>query len=317
MHNKSSLDILMATYNGASYIGAQIDSLLEQTIQDWQLLIRDDGSQDDTVKIVRRYQARYPDKIALIDDGKSTPGARSNFSRLLTLARADYMMLCDQDDVWFPQKIRLTYDNMKQLEIRFGQDKPLLVHTDAKVVDSKLQTVAQSLWRYQKSDPARGSTLRRLLLQNVATGCSVMINKPLRDMAVPVPKEAMMHDWWLALVAAAFGHIGYVFEPTLFYRQHSSSDIGAKVWNARMAFRLLVDMPDTIRYVGKINHQIQSQAKAFLERYRDSLSDCDREMLDIFSQLSGYSYLKRRYYLVKYRFFYTDLMRNIGRLLFS
>jgi hypothetical protein len=108
-----------------------------------------------------------------------TLGARSIFSTLSTLA-ADYIMFCDQDDVWLPQKVSITFDKMKAMAHDYGQDSPLLVHTDVTVVDSNLHKVAQSLWQYQKSDPDKGATLRRLLLQNVATGCTVMINNPSR-----------------------------------------------------------------------------------------------------------------------------------------
>jgi glycosyltransferase involved in cell wall biosynthesis len=307
----------MATFNGEAYLGEQVASLLQQTYHDWHLIIRDDGSQDRTPDIIQRYRAQHPDKITFINDGNLNLGARSNFARLLTHAKADYIMLSDQDDVWLPQKISITYDKIKTLETRFGENTPLLVHTDVKVVDSNLQEVAKSLWQYQKSDPEKGTTLRRLLLQNVATGCTVMINKPLRDRALPIPDEAMMHDWWLTLVAAAFGHIGYISEPTLLYRQHERSDIGAKVWNAHTAFRYLRSPAETIRYTNKVNLQVQKQAEVFLERYRDMLNDSDKEMIAIYSQLSKQNCLMKRYYIIEYGFFYTDLLRNIGRLLFA
>jgi len=307
----------MATFNGEAYIGEQIDSLLQQTCNDWHLIIRDDGSQDSTVGIIQSYRAKHPGKITLIYDDKINLGARSNFARLLTHTKANYIMLCDQDDVWLPQKISITCDKMKDLENGYGKNKPLLVHTDVTVVDTRLQEVAKSLWQYQKSDPDKGSTLKRLLLQNVATGCTIMINKPLRDKALPIPIEAMMHDWWMALVAAAFGHIGHISEPTLLYRQHERSDIGAKIWNARTAFRYLRNLSDTIRNINKVNLQAQKQAEVFLERYRDVLPDSDKEMVAIYSHLSKQNYLMRKYYIMKYGFFYTDLLRNIGRMLFA
>ena len=140
-------------------------------------------------------------------------------------------MFCDQDDVWFPDKIAVTLGKMQELEGRHGGERPLLVHTDMKVADGNLRVVADSLWRYQKSDPVRGEALNRLLVQNCATGCSMMINRALCDLALPIPAEAMMHDWWLVLVAAAFGTIGHCAEPTLLYRQHGANDVGAKKWS--------------------------------------------------------------------------------------
>jgi len=317
MNNDPRIDIILATFNGEAYLAAQIASLLQQTYHNWYLIIRDDGSQDSTVDIIQRYRVQHPDKIKLINDGNLNLGAKSNFARLLTHAKADYIMFCDQDDVWLPQKIQITYDKMKTLETELGENTPLLVHTDVKVVDPTLQVVAKSLWQYQKSDPEKGSTLRRLLLQNVATGCTVMINKPLRERALPIPNDAMMHDWWLALVAAAFGYISHISEPTLLYRQHERSDIGAKAWNAHMAFLYLRRLGETIRNINKVNLQVQKQAEVFLERYRDVLRDSDKEMVAIYSHLSKQNYFMRKYYMIEYGFFYTDLLRNIGRLIFA
>jgi hypothetical protein len=144
-----------------------------------------------------------------------------------------------------------------------------------------------------------------------------MINKALRDRALPIPDEAMMHDWWLALVAAAFGQIGHIAEPTLFYRQHESSSIGAKPWNKRMAFHLLRDIANTIRHIKKVSLQEQSQATILLERYRDVLRDSDNKMIETYSHLSKENYFIRRYHILKYRFFFTDRLRTIGWLLIA
>jgi glycosyltransferase involved in cell wall biosynthesis len=315
-----SIEILLPTYNGEQFVGALIDSLMSQTYQNWRLLIRDDGSRDGTARIVRAYAHKYPDRISAVEDGDGNLGVIRNVQRLLERAASGYVMFCDQDDVWLPHKIDVTFEKMTALEGAFGQNTPILVHTDAKVVDADLREIARSLWRYQKSDPGKGSTLNRLLLQNVATGCTVMVNKALLKKALPFPDEAMMHDWWLALVAAAFGRADRVPESTLLYRQHGKNDTGAKQWNLAIGLRNVTNVPEFLRSLRdskKITFRLEQQSDIFLRRFFDVLSDEGRNMLASFSHLSSRNYLMRRYYMLKYRFFYTDPLRNIGRLLFA
>jgi glycosyltransferase involved in cell wall biosynthesis len=316
---KIVIDILMATYNGQNFIDDQIRSILAQSYQNFRILIRDDGSQDNTVDIIQRYLAQHPDKINLIKDSDLNLGAKSNFSRLLSHAESNYVLFCDQDDVWLPHKIRITFDRMKNLEDRYGEHTPLLVHTDAKVVDRNLNVISRSLWSYQKNDPKKGGTLTRLLLQNVVTGCTVMINNALRDMTVPIPSEAVMHDWWLALVASAFGRISAVSEPTLLYRQHERNDMGAKGWNVIAAACQLSDLLSPQNMLDKKRRSVdrlQKQAEFFLNRYHAILSDKDKRMIASFSHLSEQSYLKRRYSMIKFGFFYTNVLRNMGMFFF-
>src|SRR5690606_13737176 len=161
------------------------------------------------------------------------------FARLLGASTADYIMFCDQDDVWLPGKVTLTLAKMQELEAACGAETFLLVHTDLRIVDENLNLVADSGHRYQQIDPDRGNTLGRLLVQNIATGCTIMVNRALRDLALPIPGAALMHDHWLSLVSACFGKIAYLPEPTLLYRQHSGNKVGAQVWSPAYAVRLL------------------------------------------------------------------------------
>jgi glycosyltransferase involved in cell wall biosynthesis len=313
-------EVLLAVFNGEKYLGAQIDSILGQTDQSWSLLVRDDGSSDRSAALLTAYQRRYPGKIRLIDAVNPSPGAQGNYSVLLEHASAEYLMFCDQDDVWFPDKIQVTLGKMKELEQSRGEDCPLLVHTDMKVADDSLRVLAESLWRYQKSDPERGASLNRLLVQNCATGCSMMINRALLELAVPIPREAMMHDWWLALAAAAFGGIGYCAQPTMLYRQHGGNDTGAKKWG-------LVDLvPRLTRVAGAraffaerklVLERTRAQARAFFERYATRLSRGQREMLEAYIALNDRPLLRRTWHLVKYRFFHAGVARNVVRFILS
>jgi glycosyltransferase involved in cell wall biosynthesis len=217
----------MATYNGELFLRQQLDSIIAQSNQDWQLLIRDDGSDDNTVRIIEDYMSRLSDRIRLVTDNGSHLGASLNFGKLLEYADTEYIMFSDQDDVWLPNKIELTLNAMKAAE-QVYPDKPILIHTDLRVMDSELKTIANSLWSYQKLFPETGDDLNRIMAQNVVTGCTVMINKRAKAVSIPVPAEAIMYDWWLALNVCRHGKIIYVSIPTVLYRQHSGNQLGAQ-----------------------------------------------------------------------------------------
>ena len=118
------VEILLATYNSATFLQEQLNSIFSQDYQDWKLLVRDGGSEDETLDILHGYKEQYPDKITLLDPDKKT-GARENFSILLSASTAAYIMFCDHDDVWLPSKISISISRMKEYEI--SRKKPLLL----------------------------------------------------------------------------------------------------------------------------------------------------------------------------------------------
>lgn len=219
--------ILMATYMGEKFVGEQIESILKQTYQDWVLYIHDDGSKDKTLEIIDTYVKQYPEKIKIVE-GESTGGARNNFLYLMTKVDASYYMCCDQDDVWLPMKIEKTVSAMKEIEQQNDEPVPCLVFTDLTVVDGNLNVIAERMSQYQNLD-CKNTEISRVLMQNVVTGCTMMMNKPLRDATIRYNcvDKIIMHDWWAALVAAQFGKMKFVEEPTILYRQHGSNSVGA------------------------------------------------------------------------------------------
>jgi len=248
MIHKPRIDILLATYNGQAYLKDQIDSILAQSCQDWQLLIRDDGSIDDTINVIEDYQRQYPDKIKIITDSVNHLGAKLNFGELLKHTQSDYIMFCDQDDVWLPQKIDVTLNAMRMAEKSYP-NKPIMVHSDSIVVNANLKKIADSKWAYEKIWPRKDDDLNRIVLQNVATGCTIMINRKAKNVSLPIPKDAIMHDWWIALKVAEHGKIIYTPDKLVLYRQHSNNLVGAKEatkWNIRAFLGRLVSLKQRI-----------------------------------------------------------------------
>ncbi|CAN5689247.1 hypothetical protein BH24ACI3_BH24ACI3_12330 [soil metagenome] len=131
------IDILMSTFNGSRFITEQIRSILEQTHADLRLLVRDDGSTDETVAIVRDLAAFEP-RISVVESDGANLGAPVSFMRLVELSTAPHFMFADQDDVWLPQKVEHLFANINKMSSIFGDETPLLVFTDLKVVDQDL-----------------------------------------------------------------------------------------------------------------------------------------------------------------------------------
>ena len=238
------------------------------------------------------YSSRCSEKFQCVEEYSGQLGSKASFAKLLEHSSSDYIMFCDQDDIWSPDKVKLTLEKMLELENMYGKDVPLLVHTDAKVVDGALNVIAESFWAYQNVYPKNRETINRLLVQNVITGCTVMINKALADLALPISDDAVMHDWWLALVASAFGRIGHVDQPTMLYRQHGGNVIGAKRWNGSFVLKNLFGNDGQVRE-GILN--AQKQARAFLVRYQNKLPDDKRIVVESYAYLHQHTYFKRVY----------------------
>lgn len=232
MYKTDKIAILMATYNGEKYVAEQIDSLFMQSYTDWELFIHDDGSTDKTPEIIDTFEKKYPDKVHVLH-ADACGGAKENFFFLLRQVRAPYIMFCDQDDIWVPDKIEATFLQMRSVEQQSETEVPVLVFSDLSVVDSDLHLIAERMSLYQELDPRRIHP-ENIIIQNVITGCTVMINQALAELAGRPTKleNIIMHDWWCALVAACFGKISFVDRPLVFYRQHEGNSVGAKKLNS-------------------------------------------------------------------------------------
>lgn len=229
--------VLLATYNGSAFIAEQLDSLLAQSEPGWHLLVRDDASTDRTPEIVEAYAAKDA-RITVLPGSGANQGTVANFDCLLRTACAQgatYVMLMDQDDVWFADKIARQAALMRAEEDRLGPGVPILVHSDLELIDRDGRTIHPSFMSFQHIRDEPSAPLRTLLVQNYVTGCTVLVNRPLLDAALPIPPAAMVHDWWLALVAAASGKISCDPTPTVRYRQHGGNQIGAKGWRRGVA----------------------------------------------------------------------------------
>jgi hypothetical protein len=192
-------------------------------------------------------------------------------------------MFCDHDDVWLPDKISVCLDKMRSMENLHGSELPLLVHTDLLVVGPQLERLNKSFWHFAKINPARVN-LNQLLAQNVVTGCTMLMNRALCQIASPIPPQAIMHDYWCALVASISGKIYYIDEPTILYRQHSKNLFGAIAWSLPNIIRQAKNTFLTNDLLYGVNEKIQ-QAEVLLARYGCVMTDKQRELTTVMSSL--------------------------------
>lgn len=226
MNLTSRVLILMSTYQGEKYLTAQLNSILAQDIKDWVLLIRDDGSTDNTLSIIHHF-SETDSRIQLVTDSLGNLKPAQSFATLMKHAEKrnePYIFFADQDDFWLPHKLSLSVTVLEKER----NTTPLLVFSDLCVVDNNLKNIHSSYLQYENLSPNKKTPLTTLLIHNYITGCAAGMNRALLEFASPVSDKAVMHDWWCALCAAAMGKIVYIDERPILYRQHSQNDIGSK-----------------------------------------------------------------------------------------
>lgn len=220
--------VLLTAYNGAAYLPTQLASLRAQTLP-FTALLRDDGSVDETPALLNA-QCASDARFRLSPSSGKHLGVVGGFLALMREAAevGTDVALCDQDDCWQSDKLARLQAALCDAEARFGADTPLLAHCDARIVDSTGRVLHERLWQHQGWNPD-AVTLPQLLMQNNVTGCLLMMNAPLcRLCADHMPENGLhMHDWFIALTAAAFGRIVPVKDALADYRQHGDNAMGA------------------------------------------------------------------------------------------
>lgn len=259
----------MAVYNGEQYLDDQIQSILGQTYENWQLFVSDDCSKDSSLQVVRKYVQAEP-RIHLVLEGKHYGNARDHFMALLrdVAGKFDYYMFCDQDDVWDADKVQTEVDAAQATEAR-SKDQPVLVATDLRVVQEDLSVISDSLAAYMNLSPTT-SKFSNLLIENYVTGCTVLLNDKLARMAAstPVGTYMVMHDWWFALIAQCLGQLIYLPKATISYRQHGDNSLGA----AHYGVKAILASWDWAEQCRKMHNSIR-QADAFIHQYGNQLDE--------------------------------------------
>lgn len=306
----STVAVIMATYNGEKYVRRQIESILASSYDDFEIFIYDDGSTDNTVSIVSELEQLHPSRIHL-QQNEVNLGVARNFLQAVAKAQADYIMLCDQDDVWKPDKIEKTLKRIKAMEKRLGRDLPLAVFTDAIIVDENLNTISESFFRFNHLDPKKND-LAHILMENKLIGCTVMVNgcvgRLLRQ--YPMPENARFHDWWIALLASSMGKISYIDEGTLYYRQHAGNLVGGSGFVSYLKNRL-----ENMQKQRGALQTLYRQAEEFLSIYDDILPYESKRLIGKFTSIPQMGFFAKRMCLIRNGYLKSGLIRNLGLML--
>lgn len=215
MHNptNTSVAVVVATYNGASFLLAQLESIAQQTHKPAQIIIVDDASSDDTIRIANNFAAAYPE--VLVVQNETRLGYIKNFEKGMLLATASYVALSDQDDIWVSNKLE---------KLLFAIGDQMLAYSDSELIDAnggllhqKMSSIKNQLAYHTPVMYAIGAW---------APGHAMLFKKELINKAVPFP-VLVTHDFWLGFVATCYSKVVYVNEPLVHYRQHTQNAIGA------------------------------------------------------------------------------------------
>lgn len=305
--------IMLATYNGEKYLEEQLESIINQTYKNWKLIISDDNSTDSTKQIIDKYISLYPNKIKSIIN-KDLHSAKGNFINLFSeVEKSDYYMFCDQDDVWVNTKIEKFVNRIEQE----NELEPVLEYCDLKVVDKNLRTLNESFLKYTNNYPPNES-FKKFILENHIPGCTMFFNNSLKEKIGKISKECRMHDWWVSLVASAFGKIIFVDETLNLYRQHENNTIGA---NKSRKKKRIPSIISKIKYIKMFNNSILKQLVDFKEKYQLDDEKTNKIIIESVTFLKSKNMLKKYLFLKRnnYKFanknnFYRYLLITASKI---
>ena len=218
MIENKKIDILMATYNGEKYLGEQLDSIINQTYHNWNLLIRDDNSTDKTLEIIQNYHKKDK-RIKILKDNKGNIGIVRNFEELLKSSESEFIMFSDQDDIWVENKLDMYLKMIEKIK-----NKGFMIHSDAILFDKNKSNILKDTFISKK---AINRGLENVFFNYFVQGATILISKEIKNFILPFPKEVYLHDRYIHLISELFFERVFINQPLIYYRQHDNNQIGA------------------------------------------------------------------------------------------
>jgi len=287
-------EVLICTYNGASFILEQVYSILSQEPAPQRILVSDDGSSDATLDILEQI-AHTSDVPIEIVEGPGR-GVVANVLSALPQTRADYVFLADQDDIWLDEKVALFCARMR------STTEPHLIFSDAWVWHPEREQ-RHSFWKLDRLLPANARNPRKLAFYNTVQGASACVNRALIERLNTDPR-IVMHDWWLALIASSLGQVSVIDQPTMLYRQHGQNQIGCQQKDRRRKNRDWAERKKTIR-------RIMAQALAFSEHYGEQLDARHQGFFRAYRSAQHGNLIKRGLFILRYWPRHRDLRHTL------
>ena len=230
MKELPNISVVLCTYNGARYLSEQLESIFLQTCLPFEVIVSDDGSTDATMQLLRSFQQRSPCTFKIYENA-ITNGVKNNFGRALALSSGAYIALADQDDIWAADKLSRFAEKIVATE----HGVPALYFSDPEMIDSNGQSLNQTFSRRARIRLPVSNHWKFLLLGNFVPGCSIVFDRRLLHHILPIPVEAILHDWWITLLFSLVGEIYRVEYDTMKYRLHESNAQGMGSLSGAMA----------------------------------------------------------------------------------
>ena len=289
---EKTIDILLATYNGEKYLKEQIDSILNQTYKNINLIISDDASKDGTREILKQYEEK-DSRIKVFYQEKNL-GYVKNFEFLLKQVKSDVFMLSDQDDVWLPEKVEKTYEKLENenADLAFG---------DLEVVDQELNTMYPSFNDFMKLSRKIKKYINSYKLNYLyccITGCTLMLKSKWIPKILPIPEDSkrLIHDHWIGIMVGVNGGKSvYVPEKYIKYRQHGDNQVGTEKISHK--FKKLEQVRDLFIDVklGVFGTYVKNE-----DRFPEDLQKLNREAYNYFKMLET----KKNFNFIKWGVFH-------------
>ncbi|WP_296091197.1 glycosyltransferase family 2 protein [uncultured Treponema sp.] len=292
------ISIALTTYNGEKYLREQLDSILKQSIQDFELVITDDSSTDSTLKILNEY-AEKDSRIKVFFNEKNL-GFKKNFEKAISLCSGDYIALSDQDDVWTENHLQVLLENIGSND--FVGANAFLCDEDAKPTGTDLLSCSKIDFLPDSKD----DWFFFLLHSNIFQGAACMFRRSLVQKAIPIPENVKFHDYWLALIASVNGGVVYVNKCILYYRQHGANVTENEKWKFLKKIMLLKKAKSDAEF--KINILMALDEKINLLNYKECI-----ENAILYHSKQKNSFFCMRYFIKNYKKIYL----NNEKILFS
>lgn len=299
---KGKIEILMATYNGESFIKQQIASIQNQTMKDWRLYVHDDGSTDSTVSIIRDMASQDP-RIILIDDGISFHAPAPNFMHLLKQANSDYVIFSDQDDIWLENKLEIMYHKIQQCD----PSVPTAIYSNGYIYNSDTNEISG------RSILVPPSGLGTVFFMNGGIqGCAIMMNRSLYQICRNYSGFLVMHDHIVTLAAFTFGRMIYIDQRLMLYRRHSQTVTDVASRNFRDKIMLFMNTHKPV-----IDRKHFRAIREFYEFYSSEISGKEKLLYLEFLRMEKMSRLEVAYTILKLPFnLYNSKLILLAKLCF-
>lgn len=265
MIENKKIDILMATYNGEKYLVEQLDSIINQTYHNWNLLIRDDNSTDKTLEIIQNYHKKDK-RIKILKDNKGNLGIVRNFEELLKSSESEFIMFSDQDDIWVENKLDMYLKMIEKIK-----NKGFMIHSDAILFDKNKSNILKDTFISKK---AINRGLENVFFNYFVQGATILISKEIKNFILPFPKEVYLHDRYIHLISELFFERVFINQALIYYRQHDNNQIGAK-----NTLKTLLSK----RYFDKQDYQL---IKAIYDKYNNLLTTDKKKLIEEYFEIT-------------------------------